>query len=53
MEEDVKTKAVKVKPKIGVDKHILEVAINQTDMEKQLIVHCFLKSSPDVMFIRI
>lgn len=53
MEEDVKTKTIKVKPKIEVDKQILEAAMNEADTEKQVIVHCLVKSSPIDTYIRI
>lgn len=53
MEEIVKTKPRKANPKIEINKHILAEAKNETEVEKQVIVHCFLKSYPYEMFIRI
>jgi hypothetical protein len=53
MEEDVKTKIIKVKPKPEVDKQIIEEAMNQNDTEKQVIVHCHFKSLPYDSYIRI
>lgn len=53
MEEIVKTKPKKINPKIEVDERILEEVRNETDLEKQVIVHCFLKSSSQEMLIRI
>jgi len=53
MEEAVKTKTIKVKPKIEVDKQIIEEAMNQNDTEKQVIVHCHFKSLPYDSYIRI
>lgn len=53
MEEIVKTKTKKINPKIEVDESILEEARNETEIEKQVIVHCFLKASSQEMLIRI
>jgi hypothetical protein len=51
--EEVKTKTIKVKPKIKIDEKILVAAISDADMEKQVIVHCFYKSSTYDTYIRI
>jgi len=53
MEENVKIKTVKVKPKPEVDKQIIEEALNENDTEKQVIVHCHFKSLPYDSYIRI
>lgn len=53
MEEIVKTKTKKIDPKIQVDEGILAEVQNETDVEKQVIIHCFLKSDPYGMNIRI
>lgn len=53
MDEIVKTKPKKINPKIEVDESILEEARNETDIEKQVIVHCFLNASSQEMLIRI
>lgn len=41
------------KPKIKVDKQVLEDAKTQTDLEKQVIVHCHLKAEFQDISIRI
>jgi hypothetical protein len=51
--EEVKTKTIKVKPKIKIDKKILVAAISDADMEKQVIVHCLVRSSPVDTYLRI
>jgi len=51
--EEVKTKTIKVKPKIKIDEKILEAAKNEADLEKQVIVHCLVKSSPIDTYVRI
>jgi hypothetical protein len=53
MEEIVKTKPQTVDPKVHVDEKILEEAKNESDVEKQVIVHCFIKPSPHDSAIRI
>jgi hypothetical protein len=53
MEEDIKTKTIRVKPKIHVDKQILEEVMNEPDTEKQVIVHCRVGSSPFDTYLRI
>jgi hypothetical protein len=49
----VKTKTIKVNPKIKIDEKILEAAKNEADLEKQVIVHCLVKSSPIDTYVRI
>lgn len=48
---------ITIKPKkiqkIEVDEDLLEKAKTETDLENQVIVHCFLKSSHEEMLIRI
>jgi hypothetical protein len=51
--EKVKTKTIKVNPKIKIDEKILEAAKNEADLEKQVIVHCLVKSSPIDTYVRI
>lgn len=53
MEEIIETKPKTIDPKIQVDEEILVKAKQETEMEKQVIVHCFLKASPQEMLIRI
>jgi hypothetical protein len=53
MEEIVKTKPKKISPKIKVDKKILEEAKSESDVEKQVVVHCIIKSASYDMYIRI
>jgi hypothetical protein len=53
MEEIIKTKPKKIYPKIEVDESILEEARTETDMEKQVIIHCFIKAYSQEMLIRI
>ena len=53
MEEKVKTKPKKIYPKIDVDEQILEDAMSETNVEKQVIVHCFFKSPIGDSIIRI
>lgn len=51
------TTTTKPKPKeiqkIEVDEDLLEKALTETDLEKQVIVHCFLKTGHEEMLIRI
>lgn len=51
MEEDVKIKTTA--PVISVDEEIIEDAKSQSETEKQVIVHCYIKPSPLVTAIRI
>jgi hypothetical protein len=51
--EKVKTKTIKVNPKIKIDEKILEAAKNEADLEKQVIVHCLVKSSSIDTYVRI
>ena len=53
MEEIKETKPKTRDPKIQVDEEILEKAKQETNMEKQVIVHCFLKASSQEILIRI
>jgi hypothetical protein len=53
MEEIVKTKPQTIDPKVHVDEKILEEAKNESDVEKQVIIHCFIKPSHYDMSIRI
>jgi hypothetical protein len=50
--DEILTKPKKVK-KIEVDKQLLEEAKSETDVEKQVIVHCFFNSPLDDSLIRI
>jgi len=52
MGNTVTTKPKKIQ-KIEVDEELLEKALTETDLEKQVIVHCFLKSGHEEMLIRI
>jgi hypothetical protein len=51
--EKVKTKTIKVNPKIKIDEKILEAAKNEADLEKQVIIHCLVKSSHIDTYVRI
>lgn len=51
--DKIKTKTIKVKPKIKIDEKILESAKKEADLEKQVIVHCLVKSSPIDTYVRI
>jgi hypothetical protein len=53
MEENVKTKPKPIERVIHVDEEILEDAKDQSEVEKQVIVHCYLKPSPYESAIRI
>lgn len=53
MEEIVKTKPQTIDQKVHVDEKILEEAKNESDVEKQVIVHCFFKPLSNDSAIRI
>lgn len=52
MSNTITTKPDKIQ-KIEVDEDLLEKALTETDLEKQVIVHCFLKAGHEEMLIRI
>lgn len=53
MEEKVKTRPKPKVPVIHVDEEILKKAKSNSEVEKQVIVHCFLEPSPFGSAVRI